>query len=124
MRLFSIIYRVASNFLLLSVAYFSLNYIDKYQQRAVLAILFLLYAGMRSATVVRSFQFFGRIERLESEARRLLSVLGQAAGMTPSKQVVTDVSDLRHDWEIKAYIDLFFLAAIVILCAAKILLTN
>ena len=120
MRILSFIYRILSNFAFLAVAYFSLNYIEKYQNRAVLALLFLLYAGMRSITVLRSFQFFGRIERLEIESRRLLNVLGGAAGVIPSKQVVIEVSELRHDGEIKAYIDLFFLAAVVIICVAKI----
>jgi hypothetical protein len=120
MRILSFLYRVASNFAFLAVTYFSLNYIEKYQNRAVLAMLILLYAGMRSVTVLRSFQFFGRIERLEVESRRLLNVLGGAAGIMPNKQVVTEVSEQRHDGEIKAYIDLFFLAAVVILCVAKI----
>jgi hypothetical protein len=124
MRTLSFIYRIASNFMLLAVTYFSLNYIEKYQNRAALALLLLLYAGMRSVTVLRSFQFFGRIERLEFEARRLLGALAAAAGMPPSRQVVNEVSELRHDGEIKAYIDLFFLAAVVILCVAKILMTN
>jgi hypothetical protein len=120
MRILSFIYRIASNFAFLAMSYFSLNYIEKYENRAVLAMLILLYAGMRSVTVLRSFQFFSRIERLEVEARRMLGALAAAAGMTPSKQVVTEVSELRHDAEIKAYIDLFFLAAVVIICVAKI----
>jgi hypothetical protein len=120
MRALSFIYRIASNFAFLAVTYSSLNYIEKYEHRAVLALLILLYAAMRSLTVLRSFQFFNRIERLEVESRRLLNALSEAAGMVPSKQVVTEVSVLRHDGEIKAYIDLFFLAAVVILCVAKI----
>ena len=120
MRILAFIYRAASNFALLAVAYVSLNYIDNYQNRAILAMMILVYAGMRSATVLRSFQFFTRIERLELEVRRILHALGQVAAGTTSKQVVNDVSIVRHDAEKKAYIDLFFLAAIVILCAAKI----
>jgi hypothetical protein len=120
MRILAFIYRVASNFALLAVTYLSLNYIENYQNRAVLAMMILVYAGMRSATVLRSFQFFTRIERLELEVRRILNALGQVAAGTTSKQVVNDVSIVRQDAEKKAYIDLFFLAAIVILCAAKI----
>jgi hypothetical protein len=120
MRLFSFVYGAAANFALLSVTYFSLNYIDRYQNRAMLAMLFLLYAGMRSASVLRSFQFLGRIERLEIEMRRLLGAVGDATGLLPSRQVVTDVTIPRQDGEKKAYIDLFFLAAIVVLCASKI----
>jgi hypothetical protein len=120
MRLLSFIYRAASNFALLAAIYLSLNYIERYQHRAILAMVILLYAGMRSVSVLRSFQFFGRIERLEIEMRRLLGAVGEAIGMSPSRQVVTDVSILRHDGEKKAYIDLFFLAAIVIICVSKI----
>ncbi|MGC2085325.1 MAG: hypothetical protein WA702_18435 [Bradyrhizobium sp.] len=120
MRLLAFIYRVVSNFALLAVTYLSLNYIENYQNRAVLAMTILVYAGMRSATVLRSFQFFARIERLEIEVRRILHALGQVAAGTTSKQVVNEVSVVRQDSEKKAYIDLFFLAAIVILCAAKI----
>lgn len=120
MRLFSFIYRIVSNFTLLAVTYLSLNYIENYQNRAILAMMILVYAGMRSATVLRTFQFFARIERLELEVRRILNALGEVAAGTSSKQVVNEVGVLRHDGEKKAYIDLFFLAAIVILCAAKI----
>src|ERR1700761_1755836 len=116
MRLLSFAYRAVSNFALLAIGYFSLNYIDQYQNRAILAMLFLLYAGMRAVSVLRSFQFFGRIERLEVEMRRLLGAVGEATGMSPSRKVVTDVAVLRSDGEKKAYIDLFFLAAIVIVC--------
>lgn len=120
MRLFSFIYRALSNFALLAATYLSLNYIEQYQNRAILAMVILSYAGMRSVTVLRSFQFFSRIERLELELRRVLNALGEAAAKTSTRQVVSDVSVLRHDGERKSYIDLFFLAAIVILCAAKI----
>jgi len=120
MRLFSFIYRAASNFALLAATYPSLNYIEQYQNRAILAMVILSYAGMRSVTVLRSFQFFSRIERLELELRRILNALGEAAAGTSTRQVVSEVSVLRHDGEQKSYVDLFFLAAIVILCAAKI----
>ena len=120
MRLFSFIYRAASNFALLAATYLSLNYIEQYQNRAILAMVILSYAGMRSVTVLRSFQFFSRIERLELELRRILNALGEAAAGTSTRQVVSEVSVLRHDGEQKSYVDLFFLAAIVILCAAKI----
>jgi hypothetical protein len=63
----------------------------------------------------------GQIERLEAETRRLGSMIGDGpSGAGARKQMVADVSLLRHDGEIKAYIDLFFLAAVVMLCIAKI----
>ena len=74
-------YRFLSNFLFLALVYYSLNFMDKYQQRAVLAILVLIYAGMRAATTLRSFYFFQRIERLEFEARRLAGI--ERLGETP-----------------------------------------
>lgn len=121
MRLLSFTYRFVSNFAFLAVVYLSLNYIEKYHNRATLAILILSYAGMRSILVLRSFHFFSQIERLEAETRRLGSMIGDGpSGAGARKQMVADVSLLRHDGEIKAYIDLFFLAAVVVLCIAKI----
>jgi hypothetical protein len=36
------------------------------------------------------------------------------------KQIVSEVGTLRHAGEIKAYIDLLFLALVILLCIAKI----
>ena len=69
MRLLSFVYRFATNFVFLATVYLSLNYIEKYNNRAVLAIAILVYAGLRAASALRSFYFFQRIERLEVEAR-------------------------------------------------------
>jgi hypothetical protein len=121
MKLLSHAYRFISNFLFLALVYYSLNFMDKYQQRAILAILVLVYAAMRAATALRSFYFFQRIERLEFETRRLVGMLGEGpAASTQRKQVVTDVTALRRAGEINAYIDLLFLAMIVLLCVSKI----
>jgi hypothetical protein len=121
MRLLSYAYRFATNFLFLATVYFSLNYIEKYSNRAVLAILILIYAALRAASAIRSFYFFQCIERLESEARRLITLITEGGAQSPlRKQTVIDVSLLRRDGEIKSYIDLFFLAAVVLLCVSKI----
>ena len=121
MRILSHAYRFISNFLFLAVVYYSLNFMEKYQQRAVLAILVLVYAAMRAATALRSFYFFQRIERLEFETRRLVGILGEGpAASTQRKQVISDVTMLRRVGEINAYIDLLFLAMIVLLCVSKI----
>jgi hypothetical protein len=121
MKFLSHAYRFISNFLFFALVYYSLNFIDKYQQRAILAILVLVYASMRAATALRSFYFFQRIERLEFETRRLVGMLGEGpAASTQRKQVVTDVTTLRRTGEINAYIDLLFLAMIVLLCVSKI----
>jgi hypothetical protein len=121
MQLLSYAYRFLSNFVFLALVYLALNFLEKYQHRVVVAILVLVYASMHAASALRSFHFFQRIERLELEARRLVAALGEGPNSTSTrKQVVTDVSALRHAGEIKAYIDLLFLAIVILLCIAKI----
>src|SRR5450755_4490081 len=61
MKILSYAYRFLSNFVFLALVYYSLNFMEQYQQRAVLAILVLSYAVMRAATALRSFYFFQRI---------------------------------------------------------------
>jgi len=76
---------------------------------------------MRAASALRSFYFFQRIERLEGEARRLAAAAGDGPSATTArKQIVNEVAGLRHAGEMKSYIDLLFLALIVLLCVAKI----
>jgi len=121
MKFLSIAYRFLSNFVFLALVYYSLNFLDKYNQRATVAILVLIYAAMRAASTLRSFYFFQRIERLELEARRLTALAGngpQAAAAR--KQIVTDVGVLRHAGELNSYVDLLFLSIIVLLCVSKI----
>ena len=121
MKFLGHVYRILSNFLFLALVYYSLNYMEKYPQRAVLAILVLVYASMRAATAFRSFYFFQRIERLEAEARRLSILAGEGPAAAASrKQIVSEVNSLRRDGEVKSYVDLFFLAMVVLLCVAKI----
>jgi hypothetical protein len=121
MKFLSYTYRFVSNFVFLSLVYFALNFLEKYQQRAVVAILVLVYAGMRAASALRSFYFFQRIERLEGEARRLASLAGEGpAASAQRRQIVTEVGGLRVAGEMKSYIDLLFLAIIVLLCITKI----
>src|SRR3954468_20696276 len=102
-------YRFVSNFVFLALVYFALNFLDKYPQRAVVAVLVLVYAGMHAASALRSFYFFQRIERLEIEARRLAAIAAEGPNSAASrKQIVTEVGGLRHAGEVKAYIDLLF----------------
>jgi hypothetical protein len=112
MRILSFVYRFLTNFAFLAAVYFSLNYIEKYNNRAILAMLILVYTGMRAVSAVRQFFFYQKIERMEVEARRLVSLIDQGGA--------ADVSLLRRDSEVKAYMDLFFLALVVLLCIAKI----
>src|ERR1700730_17878316 len=121
MKFLSYAYRFISNFLFLSLVYFSLNFLEKYQQRAIVAILVLVYSAMRAASALRSFYFFQKIERLELEARRLAGLTGEGpAALSQRRQVVSDVSVVPRSGEINAYIDLLFLAMVVLLCASKI----
>src|SRR6476660_6416554 len=121
MQLLSYAYRFLSNFVFLALVYLALNFLEKYQHRVVVAILVLVYAGMHAASALRSFHFFQRIERLEMEARRLVAALGEGPNSSAArKQIVIDVSVLRHAGEMKSYIDLLFLALVILLCIAKI----
>ena len=67
MKFLGYAYRFASNFVFLAAVYYSLNLLEKYPQRAVLAVLILIYAGMHAASALRAFHFFQRIERLEAK---------------------------------------------------------
>ena len=121
MKFLSYAYRFASNFLFLALVYFSLNFLDKYNQRAIVAVLVLIYAAMRAASALRSFYFFQRIERLEGEARRLSIALGEGHSASGQRKIViNEVASLRQAGEMKSYIDLLFLALIVLLCVSKI----
>ncbi|MGE5157909.1 MAG: hypothetical protein ACM3OF_07150 [Gemmatimonas sp.] len=121
MRILSFVYHFVTDFAFLASVYFSLNYIEKYNNRAVLALVVLIYSGMRAASAVRSFFFYQRIERLEIDARKLVSLITDGGAISPlRKQTIQDVGVLRRDNELKAYMDLFFLALVVLLCVAKI----
>ena len=118
----SFVYRFVTNFAFMAMVYFSLNFMEKYQNRAIIAILVLLYAGMRAASTLRAFYFYQKIEKLEAETKRLQAPIKDGSGGTSArKQVVADVARLRRDGELKSYMDLFFLALIVLLCVAAIL---
>ena len=120
MKFLSYAYRFLSNFIFLALVYYSLNFLDKYNQRAIVAILVLIYGAMRGASALRSFYFFQRIERLEGETRRLSALTEGPSALAQRKQVISEVSGLRQAGEIKAYIDLLFLALVVLLCVSKI----
>ena len=117
----SFVYRFLTNFAFMALVYFSLNFMEKYQNRAILAILVLVYAAMRSVSALRSFHFFQKIERLEVEARRLAVLTGDGpAASAQRKQIVTDVGGLRQAGEMNAYIDLLFLSLVMVLCISRI----
>jgi hypothetical protein len=121
MRFLTFIYRALADFTFLAVVYFSLNFMEQYNKRAILAFIVLAYSAMRAVSVLRSFHFYHQIERLEVEARRLVNAITEGGANSPlRKQTINDVSGPRRDNEIKAYMDLFFLALVVLLCVAKI----
>ena len=121
MTFVSYLTRFVSNFVFLALVYYSLNLLEKYDQRAVLAILVLVYALMRAGSALRSFGFFRRIERLETETRRLGSVLETGHAETGTRRkIVNDVATLRRTGEMMSYMDLMFLTLIVLLCITKI----
>lgn len=115
----SYVYRFVSNFLFMAMVYFSLNFLEKYQQRVLVAVLVLVYASMRTVSALRSFYFYQRIEKLELETKKLgVALRGPEGARRP---IVTEVAQLRRHGEIKSYIDLLFLCLIVLLCLAKII---
>jgi hypothetical protein len=117
-------FRFLTNFVFLAIAYFSLNFMDKYPQRATVAALFLVFAAMRAVSVLRSFYFFQRIERLEYETRRLASLIAGGPGEAVArKMIVTEVAELRRGGEMMSYIDLLFLTLIILLCVSKIVIS-
>jgi hypothetical protein len=121
MKFLGYAYRFLSNFIFLALVYYSLNFMEKYQQRAVVAILVLIYVSMRAVSAFRTFYFYQRIERLEGEARRLAGLTGEGPAANASrKHIVNDVSALRRDGEVKSYIDLLFLALVMLICVSKI----
>jgi len=112
------IYRFLSNFAFLAFVYFSLGFLTSYQQRSIVAFLVLVYTAMHVVATLRQFNFFQKIERLESEARSM------AAATSPDGQVrkpiIREVGKMRHEGELKSYIDLLFLALVALLCISKI----
>ena len=121
MKFLGYLYRFLSNFVFLALVYYSLNLIENYPQRVALAVMILVYAGMHSASALRSFYFFQRIERLEAEARRLAAIAAEGPSAAAARrQIVGDVAELRHAGEMKAYIDLLFLALVILLGLAKV----
>jgi hypothetical protein len=112
------VYRFLSNFAFLAFVYFSLNFLTSYQQRSIVAFLVLVYTAMHVVATLRQFSFFQKIERLESEARSM------AAATSPDGQVrkpiIREVGKMRHEGELKSYIDLLFLGLVALLCVSKI----
>jgi len=112
------IYRFLSNFAFLAVVYFSLNFLTAYQQRAIVSFLVLVYTAMHVVSTLRQFNFFQKIERLETETRSL--ALAASSDGQARKPIIREVGKLRHEGELKSYIDLLFLGLVALLCVSKI----
>jgi hypothetical protein len=118
LTILSYCYRFVSNFAFLAVVYFTLNFLTKYEERTIIAALVLAYSLMRVTSALRLFHFYSRIERLEAEARAAATNVTD----TPArKQTIREVAALRHQGELKAYMDLLFLGLITLLCIARII---
>ena len=123
MKFLGYAFRFATNFALLAMVYFSLNYMEKYEHRVVVAALILAFAVMRTISVFRSFYFFQKIERLETETKRLAGLIAGGPGEASLRRTVfVEVEDLRRSSEMLAYIDLLFLTLIILLCISKIVM--
>jgi hypothetical protein len=110
------VYSFFSNFLFLALVYFTLNLLEKYEQRTLVAILVLIYVAMRIVSALRSFHFRRCLERLEAEARRLATPVD-----SPNRrEIVKEVTILRRAGESQSYMELMFLSLIVVLCCTKI----
>ena len=118
MTILGYIYRFLSNFAFLAVVYFSLNFLTAYQQRAIVSFLVLVYTAMHVVSTLRQFNFFQKIERLETETRSL-AVAASPDGQA-RKPIIREVGKLRHEGELKSYIDLLFLGLVALLCVSKI----
>ena len=92
MTFLSYAYRFVSNFVFLALVYFSLNFLDKYPQRVMVAVLVMVYAGMHAASALRSFYFFQRIERLEAVARRLAAVAAEGPNASSARKHIVSES--------------------------------
>jgi hypothetical protein len=121
MTFLSYLIRFISNFVFLALVYYSLNLLEDYQPKFILAVLFLVYCALHAVMAFRSFYFYQRVERLELEARRLGGLVGSGPSDAAARRVIIgNVAGLRRSGEMKAYMDLMFLGLIVVLCIAKI----
>jgi hypothetical protein len=119
MKYLSYAYRFILNFVLLVMVYFSLNFVEKYEQRTILAALVMVYAVLMCISALSSINSFHRVERLERETGRLIQAIDAAASIARFA-IINNVTDFRKASEIRSYIDLLVHILIVLLCISKI----
>lgn len=112
-------YRILSNLALVTLTYFSLNALERHQQRLLLAVFILGYASLRAATVLKSVWFLHGIEILEAEMRRL-GQLARAPVLLSRSKIISDVASTRSGDEAMAYVELLTLAVTILICIAQI----
>jgi hypothetical protein len=122
MKYLSYIYRFILNFVLLIVVYFSLNFVEKYEQRTLLAGLVMVYAALVCISALSAIHAFQSVERLERETGRLIQAIDAAASLARFA-IINDVTKFRKASEIRSYIDLLIHILIVVLCISKIVLS-
>src|SRR3954469_9347163 len=104
MKFLGYAFRALTNFVFLAMVYFSLNFLDKYQPRAIVAAMILVFSAMRAVSSFRSFYFFQGVGRLETETRRLAgSIAGGPGEEVARKMIVNEVGELRRGREMLAY---------------------
>jgi uncharacterized membrane protein affecting hemolysin expression len=101
------------------MVYFSLNFVEKYEQRTILAALVMVYAVLMCVSALSSINSFHRVERLERETGRLIQAIDAAASIARFA-IINNVTDFRKASEIRSYIDLLVHILIVLLCISKI----
>jgi hypothetical protein len=119
MKYLSYIYRFTLNLVLLVVVYFSLNFVEKYEQRTILAALVMVYAALMCISALSSIHSFQSVERLERETGRLIQAIDAAASLARF-ETINNVTEFRKASEIRSYIDLLIHILIVVLCISKI----
>jgi hypothetical protein len=119
MKYLSYVYRFTLNFVLLVTVYFSLNFVEKYEQRTILATLVMVYAVLRCISALSSINSFHSVERLERETGRLIHAIDAAASIARFA-IINNVTEFRKASEIRSYIDLLIHILIILLCISKI----
>jgi hypothetical protein len=121
MRYLSYLYRFTLNFALLVAVYFSLNFVQKYEQRTILAALVMFYAILMCVSAASTIHSFHNVERLERETGRLIQAIDAAASLARFS-VINSVTEFREASEKRSYIDLLIHILIVVLCISRIVI--
>lgn len=120
MLILNVSYKFLSRFAFLAFTYSALNSIGKYEERAVVALLALLYSSTRLAAAIRTLGSFRTIERFEIEAKAAASF--DPAKVLALKSIIRDVADIRREGELRGWIEFLFQAIVIAVCISKLLI--